>query len=326
MQSPSDGKIEFLTIDTVLRLKDAPTDIKVANPPKPSKLSKVHSSGPKDHRQRTITSFLQPSPSRKFNGAQVVDFSSIEKSVPHHPQDPLIDAVYFKPHRRAERKEKQLRNIEKERAMHEKVQLERLLDALQGHDWLKILGITGVTDSEAKRYEAKRDYFISEVQSLVQKFKLWKEEEKRLKLGKDVANLPREEEEDEVEVAEEESEREPSSSEIDASAAHQLLMEASGSIKGKARQRMPHPDPIIYRPPSPERPFTSFYDKPHLRAAALGTQRHGRNLTAFGVPLPEVDEHEFALPADYVTPDALKESARRRRRMKRESLVDGAKK
>ena len=260
-----------------------------------------------------------------------MDFSSIEKSVPHHPQDPLTDAFYFKAHRRAERREKQLRNIEKERAMHEKLQLERLLEGLQGHDWLRVLGITGVTDSEARRFEPKRDYFISEVQALVHKFKQWKEEEKRLKLEKEAAVLAQEEDEEaggqgRSDAESDDSDGEPSSSEIDASAAMQLQMEASGSAKGKAKQRPPQQQlpqrPIIYRPPTPEGPFTTFYREPQLRDRALHEQHGSTQALAFGVQIPDFGKQDFVLPADYTTPEALRESARRRRRMKRESLID----
>lgn len=249
--------------------------------------------------------------------------------------------------------------------MHEKAQLERLLDGLQGHDWLRLMGITGITDTEAKRFEPKRDYFIDEVKALLMKFKTWKEEEKRLRLEKEAAALAEEEadegdDEDAEGGAEEESDDgEPSSSDIDGAAAHQLQMEASGGAKkrggkgGKAgkgakdgrgqereqnreQHREQHreqqqrgqqspqtPLPLaLYRPPTPEGPFVSFYSKPHLRAAALGKARHGRNLTAFGQPLPEPEEREFSLPEDYTTPEARKDSARRRRRMKRESVAD----
>ena len=77
-----------------------------------------------------------------------------------------------------ERQEKQLRNIEKERAQHEKVHLEALLEGLRGHEWLRVMGISGITDTEKKEYESNRDYFIREVAGLVEKFKAWKEEEK----------------------------------------------------------------------------------------------------------------------------------------------------
>ncbi|KAL1304010.1 hypothetical protein AAFC00_000451 [Neodothiora populina] len=313
------------------------------------------------------TSVTSPSKDRnRLNGAQVIDFSSIEKSVGHHPKDPLNDTFYFTAHRRAERKEKQLRNIEKERAMHEKAQLERLLDGLQGYDWLRIMGITGVTDTESRKYEQKRDYFISEVQALLQKFKTWKDEERRLKMEKEAAAAAEEEDDDDDEEDEDDSddeegasndvngsEDEPSSSDVDGAAARQLQLEASGGGKGrggkggkgsKGKRPLQHPQPlnqqqrekapalapprppppVVYRPPTPEGPFTSFYAKPHLRAAALGKARHGRKLTAFGQALPEVEEREFTLPSDYITPEAIKESARRRRRMKRESLMDGS--
>jgi hypothetical protein len=279
----------------------------------------------------------------KYNGCQVIDFSSIEKSVGHHPKDPLTDAFYFKSHRRAERKEKQLRNIEKERAMHEKAQLERLLDALEGHDWLRVMGIVSVADADAKKYAPKRKHFIDEVNALLLKFKTWRDEEKRIRYEKEAAAMA--ENDGEEEEGEGESESEVSSADLDASAALQLQIEASGGAKGgkdvkagklKSRTRTsapviepapppPPPVPIIYREPTPVGPFVSFYSKPHLRAAALGNTRHGRTLTAFGVPLPEVEERDFALPEDYVTPDALRENARNRRRMKREMATDSGK-
>ncbi|KAI5272249.1 hypothetical protein E4T47_04363 [Aureobasidium subglaciale] len=283
-----------------------------------------------------------PTQKNKYNGAQVIDFSSIEKSVGHHPKDPLTDAFYFKSHRRAERKEKQLRNIEKERAMHEKAHLERLLEALQGHDWLRVMGIVSVADADAKKYEPKRKYFVDEVNALLLKFKTWKDEERRIRQEKEAAAMADDDEEEGEE--EEESESEPSSSDLDASAARQLQTEASGGAGGgkdgkagklKSRTRAsapvaepapppPAPAPVIYREPTPDGPFVSFYSKPHLRAAALGNTRHGRTLTAFGVPIPEVQEQEFALPEEYVTPDALRANARKRRRMKRESAMDSS--
>lgn len=261
-----------------------------------------------------------------------MDFSTIEKSVPHHPEDLLTDAMYFKAHRRAERKEKQLRNIEKERAMHEKTQLDRILEGLKGHDWLRLMGITGVTETEAKKYEPKRDFFIGEVEALLNKFRTWKEEERRMKLEKEAAAVMEEEDaEAGAQEAEEEADlndEEPPSSEIDESAARQLQMEASGGMKGKSKQRAhpppPPPPPPVFRPPTPEGPFTSFYSKPHLRAAALGKARHGRNLTAFGQPIPEMEEQDFALPPDYVTKEMLKENARARRRLKRESVTNAS--
>ncbi|KAG8623733.1 hypothetical protein KVT40_008709 [Elsinoe batatas] len=317
---------ELLTADTVLIIKDG-TGKSATSRSRHDTTNGISTNASSTQLRRSSVASNQASPALGYNGSQIVDFSIIEKSVLHHPQDPLADAVFLKAHKRAERKEKQLRNIERERAMHEKVQLERLLDGLQGHDWLRVMGITGVTDTEAQKYQPKREYFISEVQALVRKFKQWREEEKRLKSEKDAAANRTEDEGDEAEDESDRASREPSSSEIDASAARQLQLEASGSVKPKTKQR-PHPPaiPVIYRPPTPQGPFLSFFDKPHLRTAALGKARHGRTILAFGHPIPEGDEAEFELPSDFISPENLKESARRRRRMKRESLVDGASK
>ncbi|KAK1068619.1 hypothetical protein LTR12_006268 [Friedmanniomyces endolithicus] len=292
-----------------------------------------------------------------FNGCPVIDLSTMTRSVPSHPSDPLDDAHFHKSHRRAERREKQLRNIEKERAMHEKVQLERLLDGLLGHDWLKVLGVTGITDGEAKKYEPKRDYFVAEVRILVAKFKLWKEQEKRQRLEKEAAFIAaREAEGSAVDTGEEEGSVEPPSSEKNASAARQLQQETTNSARSGFEIKLgrrtlhptsngttptsaphhshsipppPHTAPNLLHLPSllqPHLPITSFYTKRHLRDAALSKTRHpgSRNATAFGHPVPEVAEREFVLPGEYVTEEALRASARQRRRRKRASVADAA--
>jgi hypothetical protein len=228
--------------------------------------------------------------------------------------------------------------------MHEKAQLERLLEALLGHDWLRVMGINSVADADSKKYEPKRKYFISEVNALLLKFKTWKDEERRIRQEKEAAAMAEDDNDDEDE--DEESDVEASWSDLDASAARQLQVEASGGDKGnkenksgklKSRQRVsapvlepnpppsappPAPFPTIYREATPEGPFVSFYSKSQLRAGALGKSRHGRHPTAFGLPVPEIEEQEFALPDDYVTPEALRDNARKRRRMKREVAMD----
>ena len=249
-----------------------------------------------------------------LHDAQRIDFSSIEGSTKLPGKDPMTDAVYFKAHRRAERQEKQLRNIEKERAQHEKVQLERLLDGLKGHDWLRVMGISGITDSEKKLYEPKREFFVQEVESLLEKFRVWKEEEKRRKLEKE--QKAGEGDEDGSEAAD----GEPDYSDVDAWAARQLHREASsanGTQAGKSRNHRSQPANAVSLPI--EKPFTSFFSKPYLREAALGKHRRGRKRFAFGHPVPDLFEHDFELPSDVLTMDALKASARSRRRANRES-------
>lgn len=323
---------EFLTVDTSLYVTDDAKD-DAAKSIQKGKSGKGSSS-------------QVASSSVHHNGCQTVNLDFASNTLPDNPDDPLADSHFDKSHRRAERKEKQLRNIERERAMHEKVQLERLLDGLQGHDWLRVLGITGITDGEAKRYEPKRDYFIAEVQALVDKFKQWKEQEKKVRLQKEAA-AARAEEEGEGGTSLEGS-VEPPSSDLNASAARQLQQETVNAVKssmtlklkGKssaptsqsgstpARPRLTlHPPARPPAPVSPDRPFTSFFSRPHLRDAALGKVRNlGRSASAFGQPIPEMEEREFALPDELLTEDAIRANARERRRRKRESLVDAAEK
>ncbi|PGH16365.1 hypothetical protein AJ80_05215 [Polytolypa hystricis UAMH7299] len=182
-------KPEFLSTDTTVILIDdltEPLDI--------GKFTNGHSSQTEPH----------DNPLFDLYQTEVIDLPSTQTTP---AKDPLGDDVYFKAHRRIERQEKQLRNIEKERAQHEKIQLERLLDELQGHDWLRVMGISGITDTEKKLYEPKRAYFIKEVSALVDKFRVWKEEEKRRRLAKEQM-LAEEDEEEDSEDEEDDSDEE----------------------------------------------------------------------------------------------------------------------
>lgn len=333
---------EFLELDTPIYLIDEP--LQTPNRPEPpSPETPRKSASPSRSRKAQV-----PTPSRKASIASIppaqsstsyqdLDYSTIAKHLRNDAgEDPLADSVYFTHHRRAERKEKQLRNIEKERAMHEKVQLERLLDGLQGPDWLKVMGITGVTDGERKEWEPKRDFFVKEVEALVDKFRMWKEQEKKLRAEKEAAHAAKEEEDDEDES---ESGTFPIIAQPDSMAFTGANLPTEPEVKKPNGKRpvssSPHPTELEppkprrpprphgfllpYIPPEPITPFTSFYSKPHLRAAALGKHRHGRNATAFGQSIPDWEEHEFSLPDDFVTPEFLRDNARKRRRQKRES-------
>ena len=268
-----------------------------------------------------------------FTNATRIELPSLHHRAKQRNKDPLDDSVYLKAHAREERKEKQLRNIEKERAMHEKSQLERLLDGLRGHDWLRVMGISGITDGEKKSYEPKRDHLITEVRALLEKFRLWKEEEKRRKAEKEEDMEAETDEDEESKIAESENEASssndsetisdgdpPDYTDVDASAARQLRMEA---IRANDHRRPKKPSKDKNIRPGPKsfwkEPFKSFYAKPYLRAAAIEKHRRsGRSRMAFGQPLPDVQERTFDLPADFKTAEAMMESGRRMRLSKRE--------
>lgn len=244
-----------------------------------------------------------------------VDYSSFDLSAVNGYDDSLNDELYVKAHRRAERQEKQLRNIEKERNMHEKVQLEQLLEKLRSHDWLKVMGLGGAADGGKKVFEAKRNYFIHEIQILLGKFREWKEEEKRRKTEKGGKLMT---EDDSTSQCLTDNDDGRNSSDFDACAARQLHQEAISATTRRRRNDKALPAPSG---PSAVQPFTSFFSKPHLRDAALSKRRRGRTRLAFGQPLPALLDKAFELPPDILTRDALAASARSRRRNRRESKV-----
>lgn len=276
---------------------------------------------------------------KPLHRTEIIQLAQRGTSVDTSATDPLDEDFYLKIHSKAERHEKQMKNGDRERAQHEKYQLEKLLDDLRGPDWLKTLGITGITDTEKKRYEPKRLLFIRETQALINKFKRWKEEEKRRKWEKEQALLEEEMEQESGESeseSESESEREsvgssddeesiqtvssqaPNSSELDALASQQLIEEANIAIKRKkpavSRPAEPPPPPP---PPPPPKPFVSFFEKRHLRDAAVAGRQRGRIILAFGLPVPELFEHDFELPDDVLTEEAIKQSQRSGRRKRR---------
>ena len=281
---------------------------------------------------------FQPKPSkadpfgaqRPLHNTQYIQISGGSLPPGTESIDPLNENVYLKIHAKAERHEKQMKNSDRERAQHEKYQLEKLLDDLRGPDWLRTLGITGVTDTEKKRYEPKRGLFIRETHALIDKFKRWKEEEKRRKLEREQELLEAAMEEDnedgvverEGSLSETQSSMEadsldtvsthaPNSSELDALASQQLIEETRFAIKRKK------PSAVTLTEPPPPRPFLSFFDKRHLRDAAVAGRQRGRTILAFGLPVPELAEKEFELPDEILTEEAIRVSQRSRRRMKR---------
>lgn len=268
---------------------------------------------------------------KHLHNVRRIDLIEADPASRRSTKDPLPSDLFMVAHRRPERQEKQLRNIEKERAQHEKVQLERLLAELKGPDWLRVMGISGITETEKKLYEPKRAMFTKEVSAMIEKFKLWKEEEKRRKLEREQAILA-EQEEDDSEVAEEDNDEVPSpirdqeegkeipdSNVLDAWAARQLHQEAKSASTRKKATKSAQNAPAPLPPPPPLSPIKSFYSKKHLRDAALGNHRRGgRMITAFGLPLPDMDQRDFELPPELLSKDSIRAIARNRRRLRRD--------
>ncbi|KAJ5801529.1 uncharacterized protein N7518_003597 [Penicillium psychrosexuale] len=211
-------------------------------------------------------------------GNPLLKLYDCEKILLKHPKpasdtpavDPLSEETYFRAHRKFERQEKQLRNIERNRAQHEQQVLERLLDELRGQDWLRMMGLTGVHESDKKLYEPKRDILIQELVTLVNKFQAWKDEERRRKLEREKA-LPAPGTEATPNASQQhlrkrsrpvdsspapgtstpdaDAEPDPDPSDVDALAARQLHQEARSASAAKRRKTAPATRKSITKPP-----------------------------------------------------------------------------
>lgn len=287
--------------------------------------------------------------------SQRINFDFLGKSYKGKTLDSALpDALYLPIHKRAERLERSIRNTEKGRAQHEKDQIVRLLEGLQGHDWLRIMGVSGVTESKKKSFEPARRHFIKGCQAIIDKFRQWAQEEKRRKAEKEralaeEAHEEEDEEEDEEEEAgedeeavedEDEEKQEigdseednddvhasdgdpPDELDFDASIARQLREEAAARANmTKSSRKRPRGASIQPETPlPPPREFKSFFKKKHERDAALNKHRRaGRRVLAWGEPVPEPEAREFELPEEYLDPETMKAHARKRRRQRRGS-------
>ncbi|KAL8783371.1 MAG: hypothetical protein Q9213_004690 [Squamulea squamosa] len=267
----------------------------------------------------------------ELNNAERLDFSSTERHSRHITEDPLTDQLYFKAHRRAERGEKQHRNREKESAQHEHSQLERILGELQGQAWLKTMGITGITDSERRSYEPKRLIFIERVTALLNKFKAWKEEEKRRKAERERSCTVDEDEVDESDQSDSLvgldgiDERISSTGRHNANARAKRVKQrgsAAARTDSSVMAQAARSHHVNLLPIPVEKPFTSFFSKPYQRESALSGHRRGRQRFAFGQQIPDLEQRDFSLSPDWLTRNVLAANARSRRAAKRDQKDD----
>lgn len=249
-----------------------------------------------------------------LNDSQTIDLSWLESQYKGKTlNDPLPDSYYEPIHRKESRNEKITRNAEKGRSQHEKEQVIRLLDGLRGPDWLKTMGVSGITESKKKQFEPARAHFINKCEVVLDKFRKWAAEEKRLKLEKErtvkesrasqdsgsakdededgdegdfeaeaEAELSGEEQEDaaSAEVQEthegegvDERGSDPPESDVDASA-KQLHEEAMARSRMAAAKSTRRRAVVVPEvPPPPPPEFKSFFKKPYQREAALNKTR-----------------------------------------------------
>lgn len=247
-----------------------------------------------------------------------VDFSSLLNLCEDNDEDLLCDTYFESMHQKSHKAEKRIRKTDRERAQHDKDRVVKLLEGLRGHCWLKLMGVNCLMESKKKEYESARQYFIVGCESILVKFRLWRDEEKRKKeekkadftrgkngqtFGNSQGNLNYH-------------------NESDYSAARQLIQEATAGsslhLKCQKRSQFERLELKSYEPYEIGQEFKSFFSKPYLRELALGKQRRtGRTVFAWGHPIPEIFEKDFDLPEELRDEETLRAHARRKRRDER---------
>lgn len=198
--------LDILNVDTPIVILDTPTSSNTESYTTPStshdaNLQKANTGTGGQAVPRTsdgeFHTSQQPTFSLRYYGdalfdelydTQRIDFGFLETRYKGKSLDDPLPDSYFEPaHKKAERHEKLARNHEKARAQHERDRIIRILDELQGHDWLRVMGVSGITETRKKSFEPARDHFIRGCEAILAKFRRWSQEEKRRKQEKDRA-------------------------------------------------------------------------------------------------------------------------------------------
>ena len=255
----------------------------------------------------------------------------LRKSKARHTRfmtDPLDDGVYIAAHRGEAKKEKRARNLERDRLAHNAQMMEQDLEKLRspGSGWIKAIGLSNAVVASFTKQELneRKRRLMTYLESTLEKYKAWREDERRKKLGR-LSSSPKDSQEretaepevvEEIEEAEDEEEDEEEDEGIGSQ--YEEIEEAPKSsrraVPGKRSAPSPQPQrKTAKRAKLEDEEFTSFYDKAYKRQQAVGgTRKSARTLTAFGEPLPDIEPKEFGLPADIIASSARYARARKR--------------
>ncbi|CCX30172.1 Similar to hypothetical protein ASPNIDRAFT_45558 [Aspergillus niger ATCC 1015]; acc. no. EHA21504 [Pyronema omphalodes CBS 100304] len=260
--------------------------------PIPAPLSHPIPEAPKTEDPETLRRRLQPVV--PFNIES--EIATLSVRCPRFHEDPLDDSV----------------NIERDLLRHNAIKMESDLEKLNSPDWIKLIGPSqGLVSRVPKKIlEARKKPLMEHLEVTLEKFRMWSKREKRKRRGSEKDSAERDTEEVETGGEEEEEEAEEEEEEED-------VEEESIARKGKKqRTSLPEASPVKKEPPKPEPEFVSFYDKPSLRQQALSNRRKSsRALTAFGQPLPTLEQRDFQLPEELMNDSVALRHARAKRRL-----------
>lgn len=225
---------------------------------------------------------VTPIPTARSAPITTFDFSQFERKAARFMNDPLKDDHYIAPHKKHFLREKRWRNVENERSQQLYNKLRNELERLKGPDWLKVLGCNRPNEQAI----ARKEHLIISIEKELAKQRRFTEELKKQKRAKAerITTSP--------ERGLKGLERGRSGSMVGDDGKDEV--DANRSLKSRKSQSHSHIK-------SEEKPFTSFFSKPHLRnAATKNWRKSARNAMAFGQQLPPMVQSAFELPPTWI--------------------------
>ncbi|KAF8456170.1 hypothetical protein BGX38DRAFT_65533 [Terfezia claveryi] len=215
-----------------------------------------------------------PIPAARSAPITTFDFSQFEKKAARFTSDPLKDFQYEQPHKKHSMKEKRWRNIENEKSQQLYNKLRNELDKLKGPEWFKVLGLNRANPEAI----SKREQLIQSMERELSKQKRFTEELRKQKRAKADRTTSPEHLKPPVQ-----NRRRSRSATLDNG-----WDDLEGEHPSKSRKTL--------EVKVAEKPFTSFFSKPHLRnAATKHWRKSGRHAQAFGHQLPPIPQIDFDL-------------------------------
>jgi len=218
-----------------------------------------------------------PIPAARGAPLSTFDFSQFEKKAARFTSDPLKDLQYEQPHKKHAMKEKRWRNIENEKSQQLYNKLRNELDKLKGPEWFKVLGLNRANPEAI----SKREQLIQSMERELSKQKRFTEELRKQKRAKADRTMSPEHLKPPVQ-----NRRRSRSVTLESGGD-----DIEGDRQSKSRKTLPPLEVKV-----DEKPFTSFFSKPHLRnAATKNWRKSGRHAQAFGQQLPPIPQIDFDL-------------------------------
>ena len=236
--------------------------------------------------------------------------------------DPLPDELYISAHAAAERKEKRSKNIERELLHHNAAKIESDLEKLRSPEWVKAIGLSQalLARLSKKELEQRKEGLVANLEATLDKYRAWSNSEKRKRRTSSSPKESQERDSEEIQTESENGAGGQGTCGEESDIEHPRKAARRGTSSKKPQPVAGQASKALKKAKSPkvEPEFTSFYNSPSMREQAVSNRRRSSRMqTAFGQPLPAMEEKEFSLPPEFIESASAARHTRARKRLSR---------